>query len=165
LIDHSERAVELFMRGYNCSQSVFASFCGDLNMDFEAALRMSSSFGAGMGRLREVCGAVTAMFMIAGIKYGYTDAADTEAKTEHYKLIQSLAEKFKSENKSIICRDLLGLAPGPDSPIPEARTADYYNNRPCAKIIGFTAKMIEELIIDRKKSSEQADSSVSYDDS
>ncbi len=103
MIDHSQRAKELFKQGYNCSQAVFASFCDDLNLDFDTALKIASSFGAGMGRLREVCGAVSGMFMVAGMKYGYTDVKDREAKTEHYKMIQELAEQFKTDNHSIIC--------------------------------------------------------------
>lgn len=149
MTDRSERAVGLFLQGHNCAQSVFASFHDVADMDFETALKLSSSFGAGMGRLREVCGALSAVFMIAGIRYGYTSPSDMEAKTEHYKLIQSLAEKFRAENKSIICRDLLGLGPGPDSPVPEERTAVYYKDRPCIGIIAFAAELAETLIAER----------------
>lgn len=146
MIDHSQRAKELFKQGYNCSQAVFASFCDDLNLDFDTALKIASSFGAGMGRLREVCGAVSGMFMVAGMKYGYTDVKDREAKTEHYKMIQELAEQFKTDNHSIICRELLGLASGPDSPVPETRTKEYYKKRPCVELVGDAAKLIEEII-------------------
>lgn len=99
-----------------------------------------------MGRLREVCGAVSGMFMVAGMKYGYTDVKDIEAKKEHYKMIQELAEQFKSDNHSIICRELLGLSSGPDSPVPEARTKEYYKKRPCVELVGDAAKLIEEII-------------------
>ena len=78
--------------------------------------------------------------MVAGIKYGYTDAKDIKAKKEHYKMIQELAEQFKSVNHSIICRELLGLAPGPDNPMPEARTKEYYKKRPCVELVGEAAK-------------------------
>lgn len=88
-------------------------------MDFDTALKLSSSFGGGMGRLREVCGAVSAMFMIAGLKYGYTSPNDDITKAEHYERIQKLAEEFKKNNKTIICRELLGLDVKQDSPIPE----------------------------------------------
>ncbi len=84
--------------------------------------------------------------MVAGMKYGYTDAKDREAKTEHYKMIQELAEQFKSDNHSIICRELLGLASGPDNPVPEARTKEYYKKRPCVELVGDAAKLIEEII-------------------
>ena len=95
-----EHAMELFKQGYNCSQSVFAAFCEECGMDFETALKLSSSFGGGMGRLREVCGAVSGMFMVAGMKYGYTDPEDSTSKAEHYKRIQELAEQFKEKNGS-----------------------------------------------------------------
>ncbi len=157
MTERSERAVGLFLQGYNCAQSVFASFHDAAGMDFKTALKLSSSFGAGMGRLREVCGALSAVFMIAGIRYGYTSPSDAEAKTEHYKLIQSLAEKFKAENKSIICRDLLGLGAGPDSPVPDERTAAYYKDRPCLKMIAFAAELAETLMAERDVSAGPAE--------
>jgi len=144
---HSQRAMELFKEGYNCSQSVFGAFCDELlGLDFETALRLSSSFGGGMGRLREVCGAVSGMFMVAGMKYGYSDPIDKKAKAEHYKLVQFLAHQFEKENGSIICRDLLGLHAGKDSPIPEARTAEYYKKRPCVELVGYAADIMDNLI-------------------
>ena len=99
---HSDYAKELFNKGYNCSQSVFAAFCDETGFGFEDALKISSSFGGGMGKLREVCGAVSGMFMVVGIKYGYTRTGDTQEKTEHYRLIQSLAKQFEEKNNSII---------------------------------------------------------------
>lgn len=146
MIDHSQRAKELFKKGYNCSQAVFASFCDELDIDINTALKISSSFGAGMGRLREVCGAVSGMFMVVGMKYGNIDINDRDAKTEHYKRIQKLAEQFKAKNHSIICRELLGLASGPDSPLPEARNKNYYKKRPCVELVGDAAKLAEEII-------------------
>jgi C_GCAxxG_C_C family probable redox protein len=144
--NHSDIARELFEQGYNCAQSVFAAFCDETGMDMDAALRLSSSFGGGMGRLREVCGATTAMFMVAGMKYGYADPTDNAAKTEHYRLIQSLAFKFKDMNGSYICRDLLGLEDGADSPTPQERTKEYYQTRPCADLVARAADMLDELI-------------------
>ena len=94
---YSEKAVNNFKSGYNCAQSVFLAFAEDFGFDKETALKLSSSFGGGMGRLREVCGAVSSMFAIAGLKYGYTSPNDDEAKAKHYELIQALAEKFKSK--------------------------------------------------------------------
>lgn len=144
---YSKRARELFKEGYNCAQSVFCAFADDLGMDFETALKLSSSFGGGMGRLREVCGAVSAMFMIAGIKYGYTSPCDDDAKAKHYALIQELAEKFKHENNSIICRELLGLDVQSQSPIPEKRTKSYYTNRPCEELVACAADIISNHIL------------------
>jgi len=146
LSNKSQQAIELFKQGYNCAQSVFAAFCEDLNLDFETALKLASSFGGGMGRLREVCGAVSGMFAIAGIKYGYTDPKDNKAKAAHYKLIQELASQFRAENHSIICRELLGLGTKPDIPVPELRTSEYYKRRPCAELVGCAARIMEELI-------------------
>lgn len=142
----SEKAMELFKQGYNCAQAVFAAFCEDMGIDFETALKLSSSFGGGMGRLREVCGAVSGMFAVAGMKYGYTDPKDNKSKAAHYKLIQKLAAQFKAKNHSIICRELLGLDIGPDNPAPELRTDAYYKKRPCAELVGCAARLIEERI-------------------
>ena len=99
-----------------------------------------------MGKLREVCGAVSGMFMIAGMQHGYTDPKDHKAKAEHYKMIQQLANRFKEENNSIICRELLGLNAGPDSHIPELRTNEYYKKRPCSELVGCAAKIVEEFL-------------------
>lgn len=150
---YSQKAMDLFKQGYNCSQAVFAAFCESLDIDFETALKISSSFGGGMGRLREVCGAVSGMFMVAGLKYGYTDPKDIKSKTAHYKLIQEFAAQFKAENHSIICRELLGLADGPDSCVPELRTKEYYKKRPCIELVGCAAGIMEDLInkIERDK--------------
>lgn len=143
---HSELSKELFTTGYNCSQSVFAAFCDQTGMDLETALKISSSFGGGMGRLREVCGAVSGMFMVAGMVYGYLDPEDSEAKAKHYERIQLLAAKFRDENCSIICRELLELQEGPDSHVPEDRTAGYYARRPCADLVEHAAKILDEYI-------------------
>lgn len=150
--EKEKRARELFRSGYNCAQSVFCTFCDETGMKFEDALKLSSSFGGGMGRLREVCGAVSAMFMIAGILYGYTSPNNDEIKGQHYTLIQELAEKFKQEYDTIICRELLGLEEKQDSPIPSKRTQEYYENRPCENFIGFAAQIIEEMIEQKQKS-------------
>jgi C_GCAxxG_C_C family probable redox protein len=146
LENHSELTKELFTKGYNCSQSVFAAFCDETGMDLETALKLSSSFGGGMGRLREVCGAVSGMFMVVGMVYGYSDPEDTTAKTEHYELIQALAAKFREENGSIICRELLELPDGEDSPVPEERRLDYYARRPCSELVEHAAKILDEYI-------------------
>ena len=143
----SDKAIEYFKTGYNCSQSVFLTFAEDFGLDKETALKLSSSFGGGMGRLREVCGAVTAMFAIAGLKKGYTSPCDDEAKAKHYELIQSLAEKFKSEYNTIICRELLGLESGADSPIPSKRTEEYYQERPCELFIKTASEIIEQELL------------------
>ena len=103
-----ELARQAFKEGYNCSQAMVAAFSDLMEMDKKTALRLASSFGGGMGRMREVCGAVTGMFMVVGILYGYDDAKDYEGKKDTYALVQELANQFKAETGSIICRELLG---------------------------------------------------------
>ncbi len=138
---YGKKARAYFEQGYNCSQAVLLSF-GDLTgLDEKTAAMISSSFGGGMGRLREVCGAVSGMFMAAGLIQGYSDPKAQEEKAEHYAFIQSLAESFKAENGSIICRELLGL-PGASKPIPEERTESYYRRRPCADYVEYAAKAL-----------------------
>ena len=148
--NHQERAAELFKEGYNCAQSVFAAYSEELGMDFETALKLSSSFGGGMGRMREVCGAVSGMFMVVGLKSGYSDPKDDAAKADHYKLIQELAQKFKEQNGSIICRNLLGLSKPEGSPVPEARTENYYKKRPCVELVKSAAKILDEYLEENK---------------
>lgn len=143
---YAKKAMELFKEGFNCSQSVFLAFADVYGMDRSTALKLSSSFGGGMGRLREVCGAVSGMFMVAGILYGYEDPKDYEAKKEHYERIQVLAKEFKDVNGSIVCRQLLGLGEGKDDPAPEKRNDAYYKKRPCAELVGIAAAIMEEYI-------------------
>ena len=143
---YSDKAVENFKSGYNCAQSVFLAFAEEFGFDNETALKLSSSFGGGMGRLREVCGAVSSMFAIAGLKYGYTSNNDDDIKAKHYELIQNLAEKFKSENGSIICRELLGVD-GAESPIPSKRTEEYYKERPCEYFVKYASEIIEKELL------------------
>ena len=147
MINYSEKAGENFKKGYNCSQSVFLTFAKEFGIEDEMALKLSSSFGGGMGRLREVCGAVTAMFAIAGLKYGYISPNDDELKAKHYELIQTLAEKFKNKYGTIICRELLELPEGADSPIPSKRTEEYYQTRPCEDFVCYAAEIIEKQIL------------------
>lgn len=131
----------LFKQGYNCSQAVLLAFCDELNLDKETAARLASSFGGGIGRMREVCGAVSGMCMVAGLCKGYSDPKDMEGKKRHYSLIQKMANEFKKKNSSIICRELLGLSAGADSPSPSPRTAQYYKKRPCAELVGIAAEI------------------------
>ena len=148
---HSEQAAELFREGYNCAQSVFVAFCDETGMDRQTALKLSSSFGGGMGRLREVCGALTGAFMVAGIKYGYTGSEDDEVKKRHYELIQEIAEKFKEKNSTIICRELLDLSEEKIIPTPDKRTKQYYDTRPCERLVYEAAEIMDEIIQKRSK--------------
>ena len=141
-----EQAQEFFRKGYNCSQAVFASFCRDLGMDLETGLKLSSSFGGGMGGLRQVCGAVTAMFMIAGLKYGYIDNQDMNLKNQHYKLIQNLAKQFTDKFGTIICKELLMSLANikKDVSMPEQRTPEYYKVRPCEMFVVYATEIVEK---------------------
>ncbi len=145
-MDKSEKAKELFKQGYNCAQAVVGAYAEELGIDMETAMKLASSFGGGMGRLREVCGAVSGMFMVAGIKYGYSSPEASLEKTEHYKKIQELAAEFSESNGSIICRELLGLQAGKDSHVPDERTEKYYKARPCVELVGDAAAILEEYI-------------------
>ena len=145
--DYSKIAEDYFEHGYNCAQSVLLTFAKEINLDKETVLKLSSSFGGGMGRLREVCGAVSAMFMIAGFLKGYSTPNDDLVKQKHYELIQELANTFKNQYGTIICRELLGEAGKDNSFKPSKRTEAYYNERPCKHFIGFCAKIIKEKLI------------------
>ena len=144
---YAQKAMELFKEGYNCSQSVFLAFEDKYDMDHTTALRLSSSFGGGMGRLREVCGAVSGIFMVAGILYGYDSPKDFKGKKIHYERIQELAHEYELRNGSIVCRELLGLGKGKDEPTPEVRSAEYYKKRPCVQLIGMAAAIMEQYIL------------------
>ena len=141
----SEVAVKLFKQGYNCAHSGRGAFHSEIGMSFEDAIKLASSFGGGMGRMREVCGAVSAMFMVAGIRHGYIAPNDDIVKEKHYTLIQNLADKFKNDYGTIICRELLET--DDNSPKPSVRTAQYYAERPCENFIATAAKIISENLL------------------
>ena len=141
-----EAAMENFRKGYNCSQSIVLAFADILPVDRTMLLRLASSFGGGMGRLREVCGSVTGMFMIAGLLYGYDGPETGQVKADHYAGIQELAHQFEEKHGTIVCREMLGLSVRHDVPVPEARTAEYYKKRPCAEIIGDAAEILDQYI-------------------
>ena len=137
-----EKAVALFKEGFNCSQSVVAAFADMYGFTHEQALRMSASFGGGIGRMRETCGAACGLFMLAGLETGATDGANHEGKAVNYKLVQELAEEFKQRNGALRCADLLGLSKKePVVSTPEARTNQYYAKRPCVKMVEEAARI------------------------
>ena len=143
-MNHSDYAVDLFVQGYNCAQAVAAAF-GDLTgLDEKTAARMASCFGGGMGRMREVCGAVSGMLLVAGILYGYDDPKATTEKRELYAQVQAMAGQFRQELGSIVCRDLLKNPPSDPNPTP--RTAEFYKNRPCARMVETAARIMDEFI-------------------
>lgn len=144
--DRIEKAVELFKSGFNCSQSVVAAFADMYGFSEEQALRMSASFGGGIGRMRQTCGAACGMFLLAGLEKGAIDGKDREGKAANYALVQELAEEFKKRNGSMICAELLGLKKPEGSSIPEARTEQYYSKRPCVKMVEEAARIWVEYL-------------------
>lgn len=143
---YGEKARAYFLEGYNCAQSVLLAFHEELDLTPEQAARMASSFGGGMGRLREVCGAVSGMLLALGLLDGYSDPKDTAAKKDQYALVQELAGKFRERNGSIVCRELLGLDHASDAPTPDARTPEYYQKRPCADLVADAADILGDWL-------------------
>lgn len=145
-MNKKEKSILLFKSGYNCAQAVLGAFCDDFGLDNDTAMRLSSSFGGGMGRMREVCGAVSGMCMVLGLAHGYTLESSREEKGAHYALIRDAAEQFRSQNGSIICRELLGTESKPASAMPDKRDTAYYSKRPCAEMVGCAAEITENLL-------------------
>lgn len=139
-------AYENFLKGYNCTQSIAVAFAEELGMSEETAARISSGFGGGMGRMREVCGTFSGVVMVISWLYGYDQPKDVAGKTALYEKIRALADRFRAANGSIICKELLGLKEMEKSAVPEARTAEYYKKRPCPELCRFAADLIEEFI-------------------
>lgn len=145
----AKQAQQYFLEGYNCAQAVALAFSDLIDMDKALLLRTTSSFGGGMGRMREVCGAVSGMSFVAGALYGYETpgAAGQQEKAAHYARIQELADAFRAVNGSIVCRELLGLEiSGADAPTPQLRSAEYYKKRPCAQLVALAAGILEEYL-------------------
>lgn len=143
-MDHSYIAADLFLQGYNCAQAVAVAFTDLTGMDKKEAAKLAAPFGGGMGRMREVCGAVSGMFMVLGAIYGYDNSDADDKKKALYKQVQELAEQFRAENGSIICRDILKNPPSDPNPSP--RTAEYYAKRPCAKMVMTAARLMDAFI-------------------
>lgn len=142
-MEKQEQAAQYFLDGYNCTQSVLLAYQEELDFDADTLLKMGASFGGGMGRLRQVCGTVSGIFMVLGFLYGYTDPKDMEGKTKQYERVQALAERFEQRNGSIVCREILGLRQKKDAPAPSERTAEYYKKRPCAKMVYDAVEILE----------------------
>lgn len=145
-INHSDKACQLFTEGRNCAQAVFTAFSDVTGFDENTALMLASSFGAGMGRMREVCGACSAMFMVAGLLYGYSSPDNDTEKTEHYRRIQLLANQFRDVHETIICRELLKNLSVSSSPVPDKRTEHYYKVRPCIQFVRTAAEILDRYI-------------------
>ena len=139
-------AVDQFMSGFNCAQSVVSAFADQYGFTREQALHMSASFGAGIGRMRLTCGAVCGMLQLAGLEHCALEGNDRKAKSENYALVQRLADEFRRRNGSITCRELLGLRKEQRSAEASERTPEYYATRPCARMIESAARIwVEHL--------------------
>ena len=144
--EKGQLAKQIFEEGYNCAQAVVIAFCEETGLSREQAARLASTFGGGMGRMREVCGAVSGMLMVEGMLRGYSDPKAKEEKSAVYARVRALAERFREENHSIICRELLidtETTPGNE---PEARTKDYYERRPCGCYVEDAARILAESL-------------------
>lgn len=146
MTDHAELARSLFLQGYNCAQAVVCAFGDVTGLDIDAAARMASSFGGGLGRLREVCGTVSGAALVLGIAKGYADPTDFEAKKAHYHLVQEFARRFREQNGSIVCRELLSGVSATSGGVPEARTPEYYQKRPCPNLAWQAAHILDEML-------------------
>ena len=146
-MNRADRAEELFRKGYNCCQSVFAAFADVVDMSEEEALKLASPFGAGFGRLREVCGAVSGMTMVAGRLKGYSDSSDNDAQKAIYALVREMCSEFEAKQGSIICSELLGLENEEKGGDPLERTEEYYNSRPCISCCRTAAEIAEKYLL------------------
>ena len=143
-MNHVDKASKMFYDGYNCAQAVAVAFCDVTGLDEKTTAKMVSPFGGGMGRLREVCGAVSGMLFVLGCLYGYDESTDDEAKKQTYQQVQELAKAFQAQNGSIICREILKNPPTDPNPFP--RTEEYYATRPCVRMVATAAKLMDDFI-------------------
>ena len=147
---YSEKAKDLFLQGYNCSQAVAGAFCDAVGLDEKTILALSSSFGGGMGRMREVCGALSGAFLIMGAAEGNYPPNDHAAKAFHYQQVQSIAARFRQIHGTILCRELLAGTGTDSKPIPDQRTPEYYQKRPCSYMVETAAEILEEWLLENK---------------
>ena len=144
-------AEELFLQGYGCAQAVLLAFADVCSLEEETLARIGSALGGGIGRLREVCGAVNAMAIVAGFISPAADPSDMAARTRNYALVQKLSARFREEKGSIVCREILGIrATQKESPRPSERTPEYYKSRPCTANVGLAARILAETLIEEE---------------
>ncbi|HJC23616.1 MAG TPA: C-GCAxxG-C-C family protein [Candidatus Eisenbergiella merdavium] len=155
-----DEAVNMFESGYACAQSVFTTYADLFGIGRETALKLSGPLSAGVGRMREVCGTVSAMAMLSGLKKGFTDPEDLAGKEESYALVRRMSDALKSQHGTILCRELLGLPEGverEESAKPQERTPEYYASRPCSGIVRTAARIVEtQLLAELFSGSEEA---------
>ena len=142
-MDHSILAAQLFLDGYNCAQAVAAAFSDVTGLTPQQAAKSVSAFGGGMGRMREVCGAVSGMFSVLSLLYGY-ETPNPAAQKSLYGAVQELAEQFRQQAGSIICREILKNPPSDPNPTP--RTEEFYKQRPCARMVIIACELLDAYI-------------------
>lgn len=145
-----QRAVDNFMQGYGCCQSVVAAFADLYNLDDTMTKRIAAGFGGGVGRMRMMCGAVSGIVILAGLDRGQIDGADRKGKSMCYKVVQELLDEFKTQNGSVVCAELLGLKgheKAQSSYVASPRTAEYYKTRPCAAKVESAARIFAEYLM------------------
>ena len=145
-----QRAVDNFMQGYGCCQSVVAAFADLYNLDDTMAKRIAAGFGGGVGRMRMMCGSVSGIVILAGLDRGQIDGADRKGKSMCYKVVQELLDEFKVQNGSVVCAELLGLKgheKAQSSYVASPRTAEYYKTRPCAAKVESAARIFAEYLM------------------
>lgn len=142
-----EKAGKYFLEGYNCSQSVFCAFCDRFGIEEETAKKISAGLGGGVGRMREVCGAVTASAMVLGSICAPIDGNDAESKKKNYELVREFSDRFLERHSSVVCREMLKLDVKMENTAkPDDRTAEYYKKRPCLKVVEDAAEILEDMI-------------------
>ncbi|MDE6140326.1 MAG: C-GCAxxG-C-C family protein [Alistipes sp.] len=145
-----EAARANFLSGYNCAQSVVMAYADIVGIDITMAAKISASFGGGMGRMREVCGTVSGMSILAGFLSPAVDPSNMAERKANYALVQDFAGKFRAENGSVVCRELLALDGTQSSSQPSERTPEYYRRRPCADYVASAARIVGEYIMNNK---------------
>lgn len=148
-----QRAVDNFMQGYGCCQSVVAAFADLYGLDDTMAKRVAAGFGGGVGRLRMMCGAVSGIVMLVGLDCGQTEGSDRTGKSHCYQVVQQLLAEFKEQNGSVICAELLGLKShdkAMTSYVASPRTAEYYKTRPCAAKVECAAKIFAAYLMEKE---------------
>lgn len=147
------RAVENFMQGYGCCQSVVAAFADLYGLDETMAKKIAAGFGGGVGRLRMMCGAVSGIVMLVGLDCGQTEGSDREGKSACYKVVQDLLARSKEENGSLICAEILGIQgceKAHSNYVASERTAEYYKTRPCAAKVESAARIFADYLKNKK---------------
>lgn len=142
-----EKARSYFLEGFNCSQSVFCAFSDRFGIDEETAKKIAAGLGGGVGRMREVCGAVSASAMVLGSVCAPVDGSDTESKMKNYELVREFSERFLQRHSSVVCREMLRLDVKMENTAkPDDRTAEYYKKRPCLKVVEDAAEILEDML-------------------